>query len=572
MSSDLNSPLPPSSADTVFGKRNPDGSYLTLNQPLGTRRQLKVICIGAGASGINLAYKVKTHLRDVEFVAYEKNPDIGGTWYENRYPGCSCDSNAHNYTFTYYPNPKCSSVYVGNVEIHNYLKDVVAQFDLASYFRLSHSVTSATWDPSSFKWVVTILRPSVPNPGSTEEFSDTCDILLNGAGLLNNWKWPATPGLLTEYKGALCHSANWEEGLEGRLEGKRVALIGVGSSGLQILPQAQSRAKSVTHFIRSRTWIAPDPPQRPYTAEEIEGWVNDPQNHLAFRKQVDYVANQKYKSIIKGSPAQAQHLKLWKEHMERELSPRQDLIDNLVPAFAAGCRRPTPAPGFMNALKQDNVTAVFAGIKSADATGLTDDRGVHHEFDVIICATGFDVSFRPRFPVIGTDGIDLRDLWATNPQAYLSMFTSGFPNYAMLLGPGAPSAQGSIIIATEIIADYIIQMIQRFQTEPIRSFDIKKAALDDMAEHMDAQLKTTVWSDACNSWFKNESGRITALHPGGRLHFFATLMNPRYEDFDYVYSNNRFAHYGNGFTVRELEDNDITWYLDYADGLKMFQY
>lgn len=163
-----------------------------------------------------------------------------------------------------------------------------------------------------------------------------------------------------------------------------------------------------------------------------------------------------------------------------------------------------------------------------DETGLTSSDGQRQEFDVIICATGFDVSFKPRFPVIGRDEIDLRDQWGSCPRAYLSMFAPNFPNYVTVLGPGSPSAQGSIIVSIERISDYIIKFIHRFQREAIKTFEVDEQALAELAEHMEEQLKMTVWTDNCSSWFKNgtSTGPVIALHPGGRMHFFSLLMDP----------------------------------------------
>jgi len=163
-----------------------------------------------------------------------------------------------------------------------------------------------------------------------------------------------------------------------------------------------------------------------------------------------------------------------------------------------------------------------------DENSLTTADGHREEVDVIICATGFDVSFKPRFPVIGPNGVDLRDHWAECPRAYLSMFADGFPNYMTMLGPGSPSAQGSIIVSIERISDYMIQVIDRLQTEAIKTFEITREAVEELAEHTEKQLEMTVWTDKCSSWFKNGSkeGQVIALHPGGRLHFFAMLMRP----------------------------------------------
>lgn len=260
--------------------------------------------------------------------------------------------------------------------------------------------------------------------------------------------------------------------------------------------------------------------------------------------------------------------------MTAALNGRQDLIDVLVPDFAVGCRRLTPAPGFLAALQKDNVTPVTSRIAAVDATGLVDSDGKHYDVDVIICATGFDISFRPRFPVIGEHGQDLREKWAKRSKAYHSMFVNGFPNYLIVMGPGSPSAHGALIPSSEHVADYAIKVLHRLQTEPIKTIDVKEECVDELHEHAKEQLKTTAWASTCSSWFKNgkPDGPLDSLHPGGRLHYFSTLQNPRWEDFNYTYSNNRYAHYGNGFTLREVEERDLTWYWATGDRLKLFDY
>jgi hypothetical protein len=198
-------------------------------------------------------------------------------------------------------------------------------------------------------------------------------------------------------------------------------------------------------------------------------------------------------------------------------------------------------------------------IARIDATGIVDTNGKHYDVDIIIAATGFDISFRPKFPLIGRKGVDLRDKWNPRARAYHSMFVDGFPNFMQVMGPGSPSAHGSLLPSTEHVSDYAMKVLHRLQTEPIKTFDVKKEAVDELAEHSQEQLKTTAWASTCSSWFKNgrPDGPLDSLHPGGRLHFFSSLINPRWEDFDYTYSNNRFAHYGNGFTQRELDGRDL---------------
>lgn len=188
-------------------------------QPIHANRHMRVICVGAGASGIHLAYKLKYFFTDFSLHVYEKNPDIGGTWYENRYPGCACDVPAHNYTFSFEPKFDWSANYASSSEIFKYFSDFVEKYDLRQYISLEHEVVGAHWMGEDNEWSVTVRKPS----GDTVE--RRCDFLINAAGILNNWRWPAIPGLHF-FKGVLVHSAAWDESLD--VSGKHVGLIGNG--------------------------------------------------------------------------------------------------------------------------------------------------------------------------------------------------------------------------------------------------------------------------------------------------------------------------------------------------------
>jgi hypothetical protein len=142
------------------------------------------------------------------------------------------------------------------------------------------------------------------------------------------------------------------------------------------------------------------------------------------------------------------------------------------------------------------------------------------------------------------------------------------------MGPGSPSAHGALIPSSEHVCDYAMKVLRRLQTEPIKTIEVKAEVVDELAQHAAEQHKTTAWSSTCSSWFKNgkKDGPLDSLHPGGRLHYFSTLIDPRWEDFNYEYSNNRFAHYGNGFTQREVDARDLTWYWATGDRLELFEY
>jgi cation diffusion facilitator CzcD-associated flavoprotein CzcO len=206
-------------------------------KPIHEERHLKVICIGAGASGLQLAYKLQRSFENFDLIVYEKNVDLGGTWLENKYPGCvsspalyhpvtnpnircACDIAAHIYTWSFEPNPTWSSMYAGSDEISQYFQNFTQKYGLAKYCKFNHQVSRAAWNTKMGRWDV-----EVTNLAEGTTILDSCDFLINAGGVLNSWRWPDIPGL-KDFKGVLLHTARWDPTVD--LSGKHVGLIGNG--------------------------------------------------------------------------------------------------------------------------------------------------------------------------------------------------------------------------------------------------------------------------------------------------------------------------------------------------------
>ena len=273
--------------------------------------------------------------------------------------------------------------------------------------------------------------------------------------------------------------------------------------------------------------------------------------------------------LHKDTPEQAAAVDFSKNDMKRRLGEGNPLADFIIPTFPVGCRRPSPGNGYLEALSASNVDVITGReITRIEEDGLVltgEDGESKVKVDVLICATGFDLSFRPRFPIIGRDGVDLREAWKDRATAYLSMTPADMPNYFVFLGPQAPVGHGSAIPIIEHLTKYMLKMVYKMQTEGYRAVAPKQAAIDEFLEHADAFLPRTAWAGKCRSWFKNgkESGPVTGLHPGSRLHWFHLLREPRYEDWEWsTWNKNRWAFLGNGFSTMEGEGRDLTWYFD----------
>ncbi|KAK2603294.1 hypothetical protein N8I77_009760 [Diaporthe amygdali] len=554
--------------------------YKVIEQPLGTAKKIRIITIGGGASGLNMIRTLRKLLTDYELVVYEKNPEVGGTWYENRYPGCKCDLPSHNYQFSWKPNKEWSSFLSPAEEIQAYLCRLCDDEGLRSQIKINHLVTGAYWDEVPGLWTVRIK-----NLHDNTELERQCDFLLNASGILNNWKWPDIPGL-HDFTGPILHSANWDKTFDWT--GKRVAVIGNGSSGVQIVPAIQQRARELVHFIRGPTWIVPprvqvlsaskakhimeqielDEDER-FTSGQIERFKSDPELYKLFVKAIEEQVNSNFSIVLKDSETHKEATQAVTNYMRSALNKDEKLMNVLIPSFPLSCRRMTPGIDYLESLTKPNARVVTESIARVVPDGLVLDSGEHIVVNAVVCATGFDVSFRPRFPIVGRGG-NLQDVWARNlPKAYMSCAVPDMPNYFVFLGPNAPIGHGSVFTIAELLAKYIAGIIKKCQTEGIRSISPSLDAVNELHEHTQAFMPRTAWAGTCRSWYKGgtESGPITALHPGSRIHFFHMLNHFRGEDWDYVYEKkgNRFTYLGNGLSTIELDGSDSTWYLDNMD-------
>ncbi|KAK4239689.1 hypothetical protein C8A03DRAFT_13914 [Achaetomium macrosporum] len=566
---------------TPAGPQPPGATYTVREQPLGSTRHIRIVGIGAGASGLNLIRTLRLNLSDYEAVIYEKNADVGGTWLENRYPGCRCDVPSHNYQFSWRQKKDWTNFFAAAEEIGEYLCHVCDEEGMRDSIKTSHQVVSARWNEEDGRWVLVIR-----NLETGEEFGDHATFLVDGTGILNNWKWPDVEGLDT-YQGRLIHTACWPKDFDHT--GKTVAVIGNGSSGVQVLPELQPGAHKLYHIFRTPTWVVPPRIQawkimgqageilskiqldlhENFSQETIEKFKSEPDFYREFVKKIEAEVNNAFPIVLTQSPVQAFARAKVTEYMTMMLGGNQELCKALIPDFPLGCRRMTPGHGYLQALTKPNVEVRKSEIKRFVPEGIELESGEMLKVDAIVCATGFNTSFCPRFPIVGRDG-NLQERWKEEtPKAYMSLAVTGLPNYFMFLGPNAPIGHGSVFTLSEHIAKYITSVIKKCQTERIKAIAPSCAAVDDYFEHITAFMPRTAWAaPGGRSWFKNgrEDGPVTALHPGSRIHFFHMLERFRGEDWEYVYENptqNRFSYLGNGFSTKELDPGvDSTWYLD----------
>jgi cation diffusion facilitator CzcD-associated flavoprotein CzcO len=238
-------------AGIPYGAEDSFESYRVLSQYHSKPSKLRVAGVGAGATGLCLAYKMERMLEagSWELTLFEKNPHFGGTWYENTYPGVACDIPSHLYTFSWDPNPKWSHYFAYGPEIQQYFEGFAKRHGSEKYMKLNSKVVEGVWDEEEGKWNLVI-----EDQKTGEKWDDWCHVLVNGAGILNNWKWPDIEGL-HDFKGSLMHSAKWDHSVD--FNGKNIGVIGTGSTSVQIVPALQPDVNHMKVFMRSPTWVSP---------------------------------------------------------------------------------------------------------------------------------------------------------------------------------------------------------------------------------------------------------------------------------------------------------------------------
>lgn len=321
---------------------------------------------------------------------------------------------------------------------------------------------------------------------------------------------------LHDFEGPIIHSACWDDNVV--LNGKTVAVIGTGSSAIQIIPKMQPKVKQLVCFMRSTTWISPpflddtlqqtragsdhvtltSQSRHVFTEKEKKKFQSDSENLLEYRKDLEVKLNGMFEVFLRDSPASRQAQENIRAEMLRRIGPgNEDLKQRLIPSWPPGCRRITPGTGYLEALVEDNVTRVHEGIDYIAKDGLFDTNGNLHKVDVIICATGFDVSFKPSFKITGVDGCDMAEEFEPNPYVYLGMSVPKFPNYFTVNGVRGSWTAGTALNSIEACLSYILACAKRIQRENIRALEVKMEPIKDLYVHVDEWHKGSVWSADC---------------------------------------------------------------------------
>jgi 4-hydroxyacetophenone monooxygenase len=507
--------------------------------PTGVGEQLRdkrVVVIGAGVSGVCAA--IKLHQLGIDYTVLEKNPSVGGTWFENTYPEAGVDTPNHFYSYSFAASTEWTSYFSKQQEILGYIDRCVDRYDVRDNIRFGVTVQAARYDEQRRGWTVELLTED----GTPETVE--ADLVITAVGLVNNPKLPDIDGLET-FAGEMWHTARWPAGAD--LTGKRVGMIGMGASGLQVARSVAADAASLTIFQRSPQWITPN---RDYhrSVSDNKRWLLE--NVPFYAAWYRFALFWRYSDGIHASlvvdpewPHQERsvnerndrHRAFLTRYLETELEGRPDLIELARPTYPPYGKRMLVDNDWFRTLRRDNVELVGSPVTRITERGVETADGRVHELDVIVLATGFHTT-RSIWPldIVGRTGESIHDYWQIDEmRAYLGMTVPGYPNLFMLLGPNTGLAHGgSVIFQIETQMQYVIKFLEALADRGAATIECRAEAYERWIELVDAAHAKMVFSHpGMTNWYKNRAGRITTITPFLLVDYWSMTQQPVLEDF-----------------------------------------
>ncbi|HVN83359.1 MAG TPA: NAD(P)/FAD-dependent oxidoreductase, partial [Candidatus Binatia bacterium] len=413
----------------------------------------RFLIIGAGMSGILSAIKLREAGLD-NFAIYEKADRLGGTWRENTYPGIACDVPSHFYCYSFALNPEWSHRFSPGAEIQAYFEDIAQRYGVGARIQYRKEITRCEF--AAGRWTITM------SDGSRDEG----DFVIAATGVLHHPAYPDIAGLDT-FAGAMFHSARWDHTVP--LAGKRVGVIGTGSSAIQIVGALVDQVAELSLFQRTPQWIMPmgNPA---YSPEEKAQFRTHPEAIEQLRSEVARMFTEGFANHLAdlNSPQlQAIH-NACVANLENSVKDPV-LRERLRPNYRAACKRLIMSENFYDAIQRPNAKLVTEGIERIEKSGVRTRDGKLHELDVLVLATGFRVDrFMRPMEVVGRNGTPLEQVWKDGPYAYMAIAIPDFPNFFMLNGPNSPVGNFSLIEVAELQVSCILQLVEQVRSGTCR--------------------------------------------------------------------------------------------------------
>ena len=460
-------------------------------------KRTKMLIVGSGGNGISLAVLLD-RAGHSDFTIITKHRDFGGAWFQNTYPGCEVDCASSVYQFGFRPNPDWSALFVGQPELMDYMQRVAAENRLYERTLFGCEMTGARWNEATACWQVETTAGRIE-----------AEHLMLATGFLEEAVIPDLPGLDT-FAGPAFHSSQWPEGFSG--EGQRVAVIGSGSSAIQIVPALQERAAHVWQFQRTPTWLLPKN-NRLLTEAERQALAASPEEMERRRAEVFEQEETLWQdTFVSMNGAEYEHLA--RIHLENQIAD-PELRRLLTPGHAMGCKRPLVSDNYYTSLTQDNVTLVPEGVAGIRDGSLVTGGGKSFEVDAIVFATGFYFGGHILNLVERRDGQTVGVWQAGHPRAYKSVSVAGCPNLYLVGGP-APNGQiWNGLYPGEAVATYVLRILEHLREKGLRAIEVREEAELEWKRAADALLdKAPVVAGGCTNYSLDDTGHNKAAWPG----------------------------------------------------------
>ncbi len=455
------------------------------------RKGPRVAVIGAGMSGLLAGIKLREAGYD-DFRIYEKADRVGGTWRDNTYPGLTCDVPSQHYCYSFELNAEWSHLFSPGPEIQAYLERVADKYALAQDIAFGHELESAEW------------RDGVWQLGFANGTQASADIVIAATGVLHHPVFPDIPGR-ADFAGASFHTARWDHGVD--LTGKRVGIIGTGSTAIQIVPAIVERVARLSLFQRTPQWILPIP-NPPYSEQDKATYRAHPERLAeAYQAWSDRIRTTIARAVVGDAEQMAKIADACRANLADNVTDAA-LREKLTPDYAVACKRLIMSEQFYPAIQKPNAELVTTGIRAIERSGVrtADDR--LHELDVLVYATGFDAHrFVRAMNIVGEDGLALDDAWRDATRAHRSMSIPGFPNFFMMIGPNSPIGNFSLIMVAEAQIRYILDLVAEVRDGRCRALQPRAEACAAFNEAIRGAMGKTVWVSGCRSWYLDRNGQ-----------------------------------------------------------------
>ncbi len=513
-----------------------DSRKIELAASARQREAFPVVVIGCGESGLLAGIRLKE--AGIPFTIIEKNAGPGGTWYENSYPGARVDVGNHFYCYSFEPSDHWTEFFSQQPELAAYFRDVMNRHGIAPDVRWSTEVVGADWSDEAGLW-----RVRTRAADGTESVLEARAII-SAVGQLNR---PHTPDIkgMDDFAGPSFHSSNWDHSVDYR--GKKVALIGAGASGFQIVPTIAPDVAELTVFQRTAQWMFPNPN---YHAKVGDGfrWALQhlPYYGRWFRFLIFWPASGRSLEGSRVDPEWADQQRavsatndltrqMFTQWIESQVGDDPELLAKVIPDYPATGKRTLQDNGsWLAALKRDNVELVRDEIDHIDETGVVTVGGQRYAADIIVYATGFYTN-RALWPMqITSRGENLGQRWGESPAAYLGITIPGFPNLFCMYGPGTNLAHGgSLIFHSECQMRYITGCLDVLMSSGQQAMEPRQDVHDEYYERVQRELSTLVWAQPSikHSHFKNPEGKIHSLSPWPLVDYWTWTRQPDLTDY-----------------------------------------